>query len=133
MPLALPVAVVCVAPRVIDGDGFRCANLGEVRLIGIDAADYRGSRPCRGHFGDHVCDDASAERAKASLKRALRLGPVRVTGVDRDRYGRMVASATAGGRDLSCLQIERGVVRYIAGYDTGGRVVRACGGVKPRR
>lgn len=37
--------------------------------------------------------------AKASWTVALRFGPVRATPVNRDRYGRIVAIASAGGHD----------------------------------
>lgn len=121
MPLLL-----CIAAAVIDGDSIRCRNLGQVRLLGIDAPDHTDSRPCREHFGDHRCDDAGARSAKASLREALKLGPVRVEAVTRDRYGRMVALASAGGRDLSCWQIEHRQARYMAKYDNGGRLARIC-------
>lgn len=59
--------IVCEAPWVIDGDSLRCSNIGKIRLLGIDAPDYRVSRPCRGHYGDHVCDDGAAKAAKLNL------------------------------------------------------------------
>jgi micrococcal nuclease len=118
--------LACLAAVALDGDSIRCSNLGQVRLLAIDAADYRNSRPCKGGFGDHVCDDDAARAAKASLKRALAVGPVRVEPVTRDRYGRMVALASAGGRDLSCWQLAAGHARYIARYDNGRRVARLC-------
>lgn len=118
--------LTCLAAVAIDGDSIRCRNLGQVRLLAVDTAEYRRSRPCREGFGDHVCDDALAKRGKDSLKAALRLGPVRVDPVTRDRYGRMVAVATVNGRDLSCWQLQRGVARYIARYDNGRRVAQTC-------
>jgi micrococcal nuclease len=120
--------VACVSPWVVDGDSIRCANVGEVRLLGIDAPDYRRSRPCREGFGDHVCDDEGAKIAKGTLIRAkLTLGPIRLEPVTRDRYGRLVASVWAGQTNLSCWQLQRRTVRYIVKYDTGGRIARACG------
>lgn len=116
----------CIAPAVIDGDGIRCRNLGQVRLLGIDAADYRDSRPCQGGYGDHVCDSRAAAAAKASLRAALRLGPVRVQPVGRDRYGRVLGIVTAGGVNLNCRQLASGGARYIGRYDEGGRIARAC-------
>ena len=122
----MPALLLCLSAAVIDGDSIRCSNLGQVRLLGIDSADYRSSRPCREQFGDHVCNDSQARAAKASLKAALRLGPVRVEPVTRDRYGRTVALVSAGGTDLSCWQLRRGLARYIVRYDNGGRVAKAC-------
>jgi micrococcal nuclease len=135
----MPALLLCIAATVIDGDSLRCRAVRaeaawgvaedgpvEVRLLAIDAPDRRSSRPCRGGYGDHVCNEAGARRASASLRRALSLGPVRLDPVTRDRYGRMVAMASAGGVDLSCYQLRAGVARYIARYDNGRRVARTC-------
>lgn len=122
----MPAILLCLAAFAMDGDSIRCSNLGQVRLLGIDSADYRSSRPCRGKYGDHVCDDDQARAAKASLKQALKLGPVEVEPAGRDRFGRMLALVTAGGTNLNCFQLSHGVARYIIKYDNGGRVGRAC-------
>jgi len=122
----MPAMIVCEAPAVIDGDGVRCRGLGEVRLLGIDAPDRRSARPCRGQYGNHVCDDRAAAASKASLRAGLRLGPVRLQPVKRDRYGRLIATASAGGTDLSCWQLRQGSARYIVRYDDGRRVARTC-------
>lgn len=119
-------AIQCEAPIVIDGDSLRCRNVGQVRLLGIDAPDYRSSRPCREGFGDHICSDDGARTAKRSLRRGLGLGPVRLEAVGRDRYGRMLAIAFAGGTNLNCWQLRAGAVRYIARYDTGRQLARSC-------
>lgn len=119
--------IACEAPAVMDGDSLRCRNIGPVRLLGVDAPDYRNSRPCRERFGDHVCSDAGARRAKASLRQGLRLGPVRLLPAGRDRYRRLLAVAYAGGTNLNCLQLRAGRVRYIARYDSNRIVSRACG------
>jgi endonuclease YncB( thermonuclease family) len=119
--------LLCLAATVIDGDSIRCRNLGEVRLLGIDTADYRSSRPCRGNYGDHVCNDNQARAAKVSLRTALVRGTVRVMPVSRDRYGRMIAVVTVGTTNLSCFQIRRGVARYIGRYDNGGMIAKDCG------
>jgi endonuclease YncB( thermonuclease family) len=118
--------VTCAAPRVVDGDSINCSNLGRVRLLGIDAPDRMSSSPCRGGYGNHVCDDEGSRRAKQSLAVAM-TGRVTVQPVTRDRYGRMIAMVSAGGRDLSCWQINQGVARYIPSYDNGRRVARQCG------
>jgi micrococcal nuclease len=123
--MPLPV-IVCEAPQVIDGDSIRCANIGQVRLLGIDAPDYRESRPCREGFGDHVCDDDGARAARESLRWALRFGSVRVQPVTRDRYRRLIATVSAGGRDLSCWQLRQRTARYIVKYDNSGRIRSAC-------
>jgi endonuclease YncB( thermonuclease family) len=121
MPLLL-----CLAATVIDGDGIRCRNLGEVRLLGIDAPDRTSSRPCRERFGNHVCDDAKSRGAKEAMRSALKLGPVRIEPVGRDRYGRLLCMAYAGGVNLNCRMLKVPGVRYVRRYDNGGRVSRAC-------
>lgn len=118
--------IICDLPAVIDGDGIRCANVGEVRLLGIDAPEYRSSSPCRRGYRDRICDDRAAERAKANLRRGLSLGPIRLEPVTRDRYGRMIAVAFAGSTNLSCWQLRAGVARYVARYDNGRRIAGAC-------
>lgn len=118
--------IICDLPAVIDGDGIRCANVGEVRLLGIDAPEYRSSSPCQRGYRDRICDDRAAERAKANLRRGLSLGPIRLEPVTRDRYGRMIAVAYAGGTNLSCYQLRSRLVRYVARYDKGQRIARAC-------
>lgn len=130
MPAIMAVMMLCMAPQVIDGDGIRCRGprgyVGEVRLLGIDAPDYRSSRPCRQHFGDHRCDDRGARAAKEALRQGLQLGPVQLVPVTHDRYGRLIARAIAGGEDLGCRQLRLGVARYIPKYDNGRRLGRAC-------
>lgn len=118
--------IACEAPAVIDGDSLRCRNVGQVRLLGIDAPDYLRSRPCREGFGDHVCNDQSALSAKRQLQSALGIGPVKLVEAGRDRYGRLLAMAYAGSTNLNCWQLAAGVVRYVVRYDTGRRVARAC-------
>jgi micrococcal nuclease len=125
--MVLPM--LCAAAWVIDGDSIRCSNIGEIRLLGIDAPDHRDSSPCRGHFGDHVCDDQAAKIAKHLLIDiiARNRSAVHVEPVTHDRYGRTVAEVWAGGTELSCYQLRAGVARYIVKYDTGGRIARTCG------
>lgn len=124
--------IACLSPWVIDGDSLRCRGrggfVGEVRLLGIDTPDRTSSRPCREHFGNHVCDNAGAKRAKDMLIRivAANRRSVRLEPVTRDRYGRMVAEVWAGSTNLSCWQLERRVARYIVKYDDGHRIARAC-------
>ena len=118
--------IICDLPAAIDGDGIRCANVGEVHLLGIDAPEYRSSSPCRRGYRDRVCDDRAAARAKDNLRRGLSLGPVRLEPVTRDRYGRMIAVAYAGSTNLSCWQLRYRVARYVVHYDNGRRIARAC-------
>lgn len=125
----MPPLIVCEAPWVIDGDSLRCSNVGEIRLLGIDAPDYRDSPPCRGHYGDHVCDDGAAKAAKLNLIGLVSRNRTSVTllPVTTDRYGRTVAEMWVGRTNLSCWQMRSGVARYIVKYDTDRLIAKACG------
>ena len=119
----------CLDPWVIDGDSIRCSNLGEIRLLGIDAPDYRDSPPCVGHYGNHICDDAAAKAAKQALirlKLQMRYVQWQALPITRDRYGRLVAEVRVGSIDLSCFQLANGSARYISEYDNGGGIARSC-------
>lgn len=120
------MTIVCIAPQAIDGDSIRCASVGQVRLLGIDAPDRTDSRPCREGFGDHVCDTIAATNAKAVMKRILRRGPVRIEPVGRDRYGRLLGIAFAGSAAINCLMLKVPGVRYIPRYDDRRRVWKIC-------
>jgi len=121
--------ILCASAWVIDGDSVRCSNVGEIRLLGIDTPDYRGSPPCRGHFGDHVCDDRAAKAATRSLIAVVKRNrsAIRIEPVTHDRYGRTVAEVWAGDVELSCYQLRAGVARYIVKYDNRRRIAAACG------
>ncbi len=61
------------------------------------------------------------------MRSALRIGPVRIETSVRDRYGRYLGLAYAGGVNLNCRMLRKSGVRYIARYDQGRRVALACG------
>lgn len=107
---ATPPAIVCEAPRAIDGDTIRCANLfRSVRLAGIDAPELPGH--CR---RGRVCTPGDGQAAKRTLARLMRLGPVRLQVTGRDRYWRTLAIVSAGRVNLNCELLRRGqaVRRY---------------------
>ena len=124
--LMMAAAPICEQPKVVDGDSIRCANLGDVRLLAIDAPDRTWSRPCKQGRPHYVCDDAAAERATVRLRLALASGTVEVHPVTRDRYDRLVARVTVDGRDMSCHQLSGGVARYVERYDNGRAIARLC-------
>lgn len=107
---AMPPAIVCEAPRALDGDTIRCANLfRSVRLAGIDAPELPGH--CR---RGRVCTPGDPFASKRSLAGLLRLGPVRVQVTGRDRYWRTLGILWIGRVNLNCELLRRGqaVRRY---------------------
>jgi endonuclease YncB( thermonuclease family) len=110
MPAILPPAIICDAPRAIDGDTLACANLARhVRLAGIDAPELPGH--CR---RGRVCTPGDPFAARAALAALLATGPVQIFATGTDRYGRMLARVTAGRVDTSCrlLATRIAVARY---------------------
>jgi micrococcal nuclease len=108
----VPPAIICEAPRALDGDTIACANLpAHVRLLGIDAPELPGHcRPGR------ACTPGDGAASARVLEALLQLGPVRIVPKARDRYGRILARADVQetGADLSCGMIATGaaVRRY---------------------
>jgi endonuclease YncB( thermonuclease family) len=105
-----PPAILCQAPRAVDGDTIRCANLPvRVRLLGIDAPELPGH--CRPGRQCTPGDGAASTRALAAL---LARGAVWVQPAGHDHYGRILARVQAGGIDTSCRMIATGaaVPRY---------------------
>lgn len=103
------VAFACASPAAVDGDTLRCAGIGLVRLIGIDAPELPGHcRPGR------VCTPGDGDAARRALARLVRRGAVTCATEGRDHYGRVLARCEAGGRDLSCAMMAGGwaVARY---------------------
>ncbi|QIG52122.1 thermonuclease family protein [Nordella sp. HKS 07] len=87
---------------VIDGDSFRLGK-DEIRLNGIDAPEYR-----------QVCRDGSDRQwncgraATDALRRLVTGREVGCTGLDADRYGRLVSRCTAGRIDLNAEMVRLG-------------------------
>lgn len=81
--------------HLADGDSFR---LGEqrYRLYGIDAPELH-----------QECKDADGEpwpcgtRARSELRRIIGTHPLECRTITTDRFGRIVATCMAGGRDLA--------------------------------
>jgi endonuclease YncB( thermonuclease family) len=95
--------VVAVAPasaraepvRLSDGDSFRLGDQ-RYRLQGIDAPELH--QDCKDANGkDWPC----GMRARSELRRLIGTHPVECRAVTIDRFGRIVANCTAGGKDLA--------------------------------
>ena len=84
------VTVTPGAVDVIDGDSFRRGK-DEIRLNGIDAPEYRQS--CRDENGREWSCGREAARA---LRNLVAGRTIECTGLDADRYGRLVSRCTTG-------------------------------------
>lgn len=109
MPLLLALALACSHPVAVDGDTLRCARIGPVRLLAIDAPELPGH--CR---RGRVCTVGDPVASTANLARLLARGATVCHPVGRDRYNRILARCATAGVDLSCAQVARGfaVERY---------------------
>ena len=96
-----PVAdgsTVSGTPFVIDGDTLRFGTV-HVRLWGIDAPEKHqscGSDPC-------------GLQATDAMRRLIGSDTVRCSQRDIDRYKRVVATCSAGGRDLGSAMVSAGM------------------------
>jgi endonuclease YncB( thermonuclease family) len=87
---------------IIDGDSFRHGK-DEIRLSGIDAPEYR--QICRDENGR----DWNCGREAARALRGLVSGRnVDCTGLDADRYGRLVSRCTVGDIELNSEMVRLG-------------------------
>ncbi len=85
-----------VVSRIIDGDGFIAASMGQqvsIRLYGIDAPEY----------GDYY-----ANKAKTFLSRLVLGKTVIIREYYTDMYGRKIADVFLGKRCVNQLLVERG-------------------------
>jgi endonuclease YncB( thermonuclease family) len=97
--------VVDVAPGkivVIDGDSMREGGT-EIRLYGIDAPEYR-----------QTCSDSAkkiyscGKRATEALQNLVQGGDMKCRSMTKDRYGRSVATCTAGTLEINREMVARG-------------------------
>ena len=115
-PLSLAAATASPAAicDVHDGDSVRLCSGERVRLVGIDAPELAGSSRChppRGGRNPSWCDYAAGIRARDALRAFLRSGPVRITRIGQDRYGRTLARLSVNGRDAGRYLISMGLAR----------------------
>lgn len=106
-----PGGFSCPFVEVTDGDTFRCGTI-RVRLAGIDAPEMPGH--CR---RGRDCTPGDPLASRNSLASMLQQTPVNCLKTDTDRYGRTIASCTAGGVNLSCELVRSGfAVKRYGGY-----------------
>lgn len=107
------------ALTVVDGGMLR-VNGERIRLLGIEAPDV--VRRCT---KGETCVPASSQQSKESLKHALR-DPITIVPVARDANGRTVAIVYAGGLNMSCEQLRKGMAVYRPAWDMGRRLAKEC-------
>jgi endonuclease YncB( thermonuclease family) len=105
--LTLALTLTCFLTSVTDGDTLRaaCPEPTRIRIAGIDAPER------------DECPDPAA-RATDALQ-ALATGPLTVTPLYQDRYGRTVATVTAQGRDLGQAMLATGLAKAWPHSKTG--------------
>lgn len=108
--------IICTA---IDGDTIRCSELGRVRLLGVDAPELH-SCPKR-----RTCAPGDGPASKAALAKLIARG-VTISPVTKDRYGRTVAQAYAGDRNVACELIKQRQAIYVERWDNGHRLAKEC-------
>jgi endonuclease YncB( thermonuclease family) len=101
-PPEAPLPGLAGRPTVVDGDTLRFGG-ERVRLLGIDAPEL--DQTCTDRDGKSWACGAAA-RAKM---RDLTRGDVACEGQRRDKYGRILANCTAGGRDLAAEMVSAGL------------------------
>ena len=115
---------VAGAASVIDGDTLSFAD-GKVRLAGMDAPERK--QTCRRYGAAYACGD----EAIRALRRLIGPYRVRCNATKRDRYGRLVATCSAGViADLGARMVSDGwavnAARYAPDYGAEEAAARAA-------
>jgi len=108
------------AAAIVDGDTLTLAGT-RIRLRGMDA--FERGQTCRRGGAGYDCG-AEATTALAGLVGGRR---VACEGRERDRYGRLLAVCTAGGRDLNAAMVSAGWAVAYGAYDVEEFRARAAG------
>ncbi len=104
---ALALADITGPARVIDGDTIEIEGQ-RIRLLGIDAPET--DQPCRLNGERWRCGQDAANALAEKIGRQ----PVTCHELDRDPYGRSVATCTVGGEDIGEWLVSTGwAVTYI--------------------
>lgn len=124
---ALAEPIVGVA-SVIDGDTIEVHGQ-RIRLNGIDAPESR-----------QLCLDAAGEKYRCGQSAAMALDqllevarPTTCHEVDRDRWGRVVARCTAGGKDVAEAMVKAGHALDWPRYSKGAYADAEAGARAARR
>lgn len=105
---------------VNDGDSITLGT-ERIRLRGIDAPEF--NQTCLRNGDEYPC----GRRARDSLVALIAGQPVTCSGWERDKYDRLLATCTAGGRDLNRGQVEAGWAVAYGGYRAEEEAARRKG------
>ncbi len=104
---------------VADGDSFRMGG-ERYRLQNIDAPEL--DQMCRDGAGrEWTC----GRRARDELRRLLNQGPVDCRTITRDRFRRIVATCSVGGRDVGEVMVRNGWATAYKGRGATSRYLSA--------
>lgn len=108
--------------RVVVNDGDSLTLGAErIRLRGIDAPEFE--QTCRKNGADYPC----GRQARQALVGLIGGRPVSCSGWQRDKYDRLLATCTAGGRELNRSQVEAGWAVAYGGYEAEEFAARRSG------
>jgi endonuclease YncB( thermonuclease family) len=93
--LLFPGLAQAESVQLSDGDSFKLGDL-RYRLHGIDAPELH--QDCKDTHGKSW---PCGIRARSELRRLIGTHPVECKAVTVDRFGRVIATCTAGGKDLA--------------------------------
>ncbi|MXO70278.1 thermonuclease family protein [Alteraurantiacibacter buctensis] len=100
-PSSVAAETIVGTGSAVDGDSL-AVDGAQVRLHGIDAPEL--DQPCRLNGETWAC----GQESKAQLEALLAVGPVTCMGVERDTYGRLLATCRVGQFDLNRTMVSEG-------------------------
>lgn len=108
--------------RAVAADGDSLA-IGEnrIRLLHVDAPEFE--QTCKTKAGD---DWSCGREARRAMARLLSAGAVTCRGDRHDQYERLLATCSAGGRDLGAALVESGMAMADGNYESEQRAARAA-------
>jgi len=105
--IVMVTAAAVPALRVVDGDTL-VLDGKRIRLAGIDAPEK--AQMC----GNVAC----GQRATMALSALVSRGKVTCDGKETDRYGRLIATCTVGGKDINAAMVAQGWAAAYRQYST---------------